>query len=66
MTIGKAAYSYETLKAGRSWPTDVIASKREEHLDNDEFSRVFHISYETYCAYPAWKRNQIKKEKKLF
>jgi len=63
---GKAAYPYETLKAGRSWPTDVIASKREEHLDTDEFNDVFCISYETYCTYPAWKRNQIKKEKSLF
>lgn len=63
---GKAAYSYEALQAGRSWPTDVVASRREEHLDIDEFHKVFSISYEAYCAYPSWKRNLIKKEKKLF
>ena len=64
--LGKSAYPYESLQTGRKWPSDVNPSKREEHLDRDEFQDIFQVSYDTYCSYPNWKRVQIKKEKKLF
>lgn len=60
-----ATYPYEVLLK-RPLPEGVDASKLENHLNADDFKKVFGVTLEEYNAMPKWKRDAKKKESKLF
>ncbi|GFR78130.1 villin-1, partial [Elysia marginata] len=47
-------------------PSGVDPSAREIHLREDEFQRVFHMSYQDFNKLAQWKQKQLKKSNKLF
>ncbi|CAL1537095.1 unnamed protein product [Lymnaea stagnalis] len=47
-------------------PSGVDASAREIHLRDDEFKKLFNMSYSDYNKLPSWKQKQLKKSYKLF
>ena len=47
-------------------PKDVDRQRREYHLSEEEFERVFKMSREKYEALAMWKRAEMKKKYGLF
>ncbi|GFN99904.1 villin protein quail, partial [Plakobranchus ocellatus] len=47
-------------------PSGVDPSAREIHLREDEFQRVFNMSYQDFNKLAQWKQKQLKKSNKLF
>lgn len=47
-------------------PENVDPAKKENHLSEQDFVRVFGMTREEYAALPTWKQLLLKKEKGLF
>ena len=60
-----ATYSYEVLLK-RPLPEGVDSSKLENHLNKEDFKKVFGVTHDEYQTMPKWKRDAKKKETKLF
>jgi hypothetical protein len=64
-----AEYPYELL-AGEAggWPEDVMKNRtrREMHLSDAEFERLFGMGKEEFKKMPKWKSSNKKKALKLF
>lgn len=58
-------YPYSTL-IQLPLPSDVDPKRREYHLSEDEFEKVFNMSRSKYESLPGWKRILYKKQVKLF
>nr|XP_049591954.1 actin-binding LIM protein 3 isoform X2 [Syngnathus scovelli] len=63
-------YPYEALivtTRGRNrLPRDVERSRLERHLSPEEFVQVFGMSIEDFDRLALWKRNELKKQARLF
>ncbi|XP_041949958.1 actin-binding LIM protein 3-like isoform X5 [Alosa sapidissima] len=63
-------YPYESLivtMRGRSQlPSDVDRTKLERHLSPEEFYQVFRMSVADFDRLALWKRNELKKQVRLF
>ncbi|RUS90547.1 hypothetical protein EGW08_001724, partial [Elysia chlorotica] len=60
-------FSLEELQvAVEELPSGVDPSAREIHLREDEFQRIFNMSYQAFNKLPQWKQKQLKKSNKLF
>ncbi|CAF0805451.1 unnamed protein product, partial [Didymodactylos carnosus] len=60
-------YSYDILiKSVEELPEDVNPEFREVHLNNDEFQKVFKMSFKDYMSKPLWRQKELKKLAKLF
>lgn len=53
-------------KKGEDLPEEVNPTKKELHLEDAEFERLFKMSKKEWEAYPQWKKNQMKKQLDLF
>ncbi|XP_078344525.1 advillin-like [Oculina patagonica] len=53
-------------RKGEDLPEDVDPTKKELHLEDDEFQRVFQMSKKEWEGVPQWKKNQAKKTLDLF
>ena len=58
-------FTYARLSE-RPLPEGVDVGQLENYLQDDEFPKVFGVSYAEFMAMPKWKRDGKKKEKKLF
>lgn len=58
-------YPYEELLK-RPLPDGVDPVYLENHLQEEDFKKVFNLSHQEFMALPKWKRDGLKKEKKLF
>lgn len=59
-------YTYKQLTAPREfWPDDVELAKRETYLSDEEFQTVFGMSRADFGKLAGWKKNGLKKDKKL-
>lgn len=59
-------YTYKQLTSDREfWPDDVEIGKRESYLADDEFAEVFGMDKDAFGKLAGWKRNGLKKDKKL-
>ena len=54
------------MKACRSYPQGVEATKLETYLSVTDFQSAFSVSISEFDAMPQWKRTQKKKDLKLF
>uniref|UniRef100_A0A8C6TI35 Actin binding LIM protein family, member 3 n=1 Tax=Neogobius melanostomus TaxID=47308 RepID=A0A8C6TI35_9GOBI len=67
---GNDVYPYEMLivtTRGRSrLPPDVDRARLERHLSPEEFSQVFGMTVEEFDRLALWKRNELKKQARLF
>uniref|UniRef100_A0A2C9KVB8 HP domain-containing protein n=1 Tax=Biomphalaria glabrata TaxID=6526 RepID=A0A2C9KVB8_BIOGL len=60
-------YSLVELQvAAEELPSGVDPNAREIHLRDDEFKKVFNMSYSDFNKLPGWKQKQMKKSFKLF
>jgi hypothetical protein len=59
-------YPLEALLDGMAWPSDVDPTKREQHLHPEDFYAIFNMSKEEFKSLPKYKRDRIKKDKRLF
>jgi len=59
-------YSFEVLSGPPPYPEGVDPARRELHLSDANFLDIFGKSKQEFAAIPAWKRDLIKKKKKLF
>ncbi|XP_051277127.1 actin-binding LIM protein 3 isoform X10 [Dicentrarchus labrax] len=63
-------YPYEALivtTRGRNrLPKDVDRARLERHLSPEEFSQVFGMTVEDFDRLALWKRNELKKQARLF
>lgn len=59
-------FPYEALKAGVAWPPIVDPTKREEFLSDDDFCTIFKMTRADFKALPKFKRDNLKKDMKLF
>lgn len=63
-------YPYETLivtTRGRNrLPKDVDRARLERHLSPEEFVQVFGMTMEDFDRLALWKRNELKKQARLF
>ncbi|XP_013886885.1 actin-binding LIM protein 3 isoform X5 [Austrofundulus limnaeus] len=63
-------YPYESLivtTRGRSrLPKDVDRARLERHLSPEEFTQVFGMTVEDFDRLALWKRNELKKQARLF
>uniref|UniRef100_A0A673BNY2 Actin binding LIM protein family, member 3 n=1 Tax=Sphaeramia orbicularis TaxID=375764 RepID=A0A673BNY2_9TELE len=63
-------YPYETLivtTRGRNrLPKDVDRARLERHLSSEEFVQVFGMTMEDFDRLALWKRNELKKQARLF
>jgi hypothetical protein len=64
--VDTATYSYEELKGKGNCPTGVDPSKKEEHLSDDEFMKLFKMSKSDFAGMAKWKRDKAKKSLDLF
>ncbi|XP_073401495.1 villin-1 [Dendrobates tinctorius] len=53
-------------KAPDELPTGVDPSRKEEYLNNEDFTAIFGISRSEFQALPDWKKQTLKKAKGLF
>jgi len=58
-------YPYDVLLK-RPLPEGVDPTRLENHLNEDEFQKVFKMSPEEFAALPKWKKEARKKDAKLF
>uniref|UniRef100_A0A8C9U128 Actin binding LIM protein family member 3 n=1 Tax=Scleropages formosus TaxID=113540 RepID=A0A8C9U128_SCLFO len=67
---GNAIYPYETLivtTRGRNrLPKDVDRARLERHLSPEEFYQVFAMTMTDFDRLALWKRNELKKQARLF
>ena len=59
-------YPYNALKCGVEWPKDVVVTKREEYLSDQEFQHVFKMSKEEFNVKDKIFKARLKKEVGLF
>ncbi|XP_023818308.1 actin-binding LIM protein 3 isoform X4 [Oryzias latipes] len=63
-------YPYEALvvsvRGQQPLPTDVDRARLERHLSPDEFYRVFGMSMSAFDRLAQWKKNELKKQVRLF
>ncbi|XP_076448458.1 advillin-like isoform X2 [Babylonia areolata] len=60
-------YSYEELAVEvDQLPNGVDPAAREIHLRDEDFKRVFGMTYTQFSTQPAWKQKAMKKNAKLF
>uniref|UniRef100_A0A673A2T7 Actin binding LIM protein family, member 3 n=1 Tax=Sphaeramia orbicularis TaxID=375764 RepID=A0A673A2T7_9TELE len=63
-------YPYEALivsvRGQQRLPKDVDRSRLERHLSPEEFHRVFGMSMSTFDRLAQWKKNELKKQVRLF
>ncbi|KAL8591188.1 hypothetical protein ACOMHN_057928 [Nucella lapillus] len=60
-------YSLEELTVdGEQLPSGVDASARELHLKEEDFKKIFGMSYSEFSQKPAWKQKDMKKKHGLF
>ncbi len=57
-------YSLEDIQQGKV--QNIVSSRKEEYLTEDEFARVFSMSVEEFAALPQWKKQNLKKQVGLF
>lgn len=58
-------YPYDTLLK-RPLPEGVDPAFLENHLNDDEFPKVFNMTRNEFLNLPKWKKEGLKKDKKLF
>lgn len=61
----KDTYPYSEL-IGSPKPKGVDTNVLEKYLDEDEFQKVLGMTRDKFEALPGWKKQDIKKQKKLF
>ncbi|KAJ8266778.1 hypothetical protein GJAV_G00134600 [Gymnothorax javanicus] len=63
-------YPYEqlivTTRGRNRLPSDVDRTRLERHLSAEEFSRVFGMTMADFDRLALWKRNELKKQARLF
>jgi len=59
------AYSYEAIMRG-DLPEDADWANVEKHLNKSEFEKVFMFDYQTFCEFPNWKQQNMRREKLSF
>ncbi|XP_070773097.1 actin-binding LIM protein 3-like [Enoplosus armatus] len=63
-------YPYEALivsvRGQQRLPSDVDRARLERHLSPEEFYRVFGMSMSAFDHLPQWKKNELKKQVRLF
>ncbi|KAK7922566.1 hypothetical protein WMY93_009468 [Mugilogobius chulae] len=63
-------YPYEmlivTTRGRNKLPKDVDRARLERHLSAEEFSQVFGMTIEEFDRLALWKRNEMKKQARLF
>uniref|UniRef100_A0A1A7X7X0 Actin binding LIM protein family, member 3 n=1 Tax=Iconisemion striatum TaxID=60296 RepID=A0A1A7X7X0_9TELE len=63
-------YPYETLvvsvRGQQRLPADVDRARLERHLSPEEFYRVFGMSMSVFDRLAQWKKNELKKQVRLF
>jgi len=62
----KQIYPLSQLLIGQEYPPGVDPLKREEHLSDEEFVKVFGMSKEEWSKVADWKKEIEKKKAKLF
>uniref|UniRef100_A0A3B3UNN0 Actin binding LIM protein family, member 3 n=1 Tax=Poecilia latipinna TaxID=48699 RepID=A0A3B3UNN0_9TELE len=67
---GKPIYPYEALmvsvRGQQRLPSDVDRACLERHLSPEEFYRVFGMSMSAFDHLAQWKKNELKKQVRLF
>ncbi|XP_077974564.1 villin-1-like [Styela clava] len=63
--LQKFPYS-ELVKKGDELSTDVDPARKEEHLEEAEFQEIFGMTLVEFQKMPGWKKEHMKKSKKLF
>lgn len=65
---GAAMYGLASLAgvAGAALPPDVDTTHKESFLSHAEFYGVFAMRKEEFYALPKWRRNELKRSRKLF
>ncbi|KAM4546285.1 actin-binding LIM protein 3-like isoform 4-T4 [Fundulus diaphanus] len=67
---GKPIYPYEALvvsvRGQQRLPSDVDRARLERHLSPEEFYRVFGMSMSAFDRLAQWKKNELKKQVRLF
>ncbi|KAM3602083.1 uncharacterized protein V6R79_024019 [Siganus canaliculatus] len=67
---GETIYPYETLvvsvRGQQRLPKDVDRARLERHLSPEEFYRVFGMSMSAFDRLAQWKKNELKKQVRLF
>uniref|UniRef100_A0A3Q2GND4 Actin binding LIM protein family, member 3 n=1 Tax=Cyprinodon variegatus TaxID=28743 RepID=A0A3Q2GND4_CYPVA len=67
---GSEIYPYESLivttRGRNKLPKDVDRARLERHLSPEEFVQVFGMSVEDFDRLALWKRNELKKQARLF
>ncbi|XP_069575326.1 actin-binding LIM protein 3-like isoform X12 [Brachyistius frenatus] len=67
---GKPIYPYEALvvsvRGQQRLPSDVDRARLERHLSPEEFYRVFSMSMSAFDRLAQWKKNELKKQVRLF
>uniref|UniRef100_A0A672FYJ6 Actin binding LIM protein family, member 3 n=1 Tax=Salarias fasciatus TaxID=181472 RepID=A0A672FYJ6_SALFA len=65
-----AIYPYEALvvsvRGQQRLPSDVDRARLERHLSPEEFYRVFSMSMSAFDRLAQWKKNELKKQVRLF
>ncbi|XP_059919658.1 actin-binding LIM protein 3-like [Gadus macrocephalus] len=63
-------YPYEALivttRGRNKLPKDVNRARLERHLSGEEFVQVFGMTVEDFDRLALWKRNELKKQARLF
>uniref|UniRef100_A0A8C6MGM6 HP domain-containing protein n=1 Tax=Nothobranchius furzeri TaxID=105023 RepID=A0A8C6MGM6_NOTFU len=63
-------YPYESLivttRGRHKLPKDVDRARLERHLSPEEFTQVFGMTTEDFDRLALWKRNELKKQARLF
>lgn len=65
-TNNQPTYPLERLLSGSEWPEGIDHTQREKYLSDEDFVKTFGLTKSEFDALPAWKKNSLKKEKKLF
>ncbi|XP_061228828.1 actin-binding LIM protein 3 isoform X18 [Neopsephotus bourkii] len=67
---GKAIYPYELLlvktRGRNQLPKDVDRTRLERHLSQEEFYQIFGMTIAEFDRLALWKRNELKKQARLF
>lgn len=60
-------YSYDQLvKPIEELPENVLSEFKELHLSEDDFQKIFKMSYQEFKEKPAWKQKELKRFVRLF
>ncbi|KAM4726418.1 actin-binding LIM protein 3-like isoform 2-T2 [Anableps anableps] len=67
---GKPIYPYEALvvsvRGQQRLPSDVDRARLERHLSPEEFYRIFGMPMSAFDCLAQWKKNELKKQVRLF